>query len=269
MKFDLFISDYDGTLGNAPANDIDAETLASIKEYQKRGGKFVVCSGREYRSIKKILTAQGLDGLCVCLQGALAVDLSTDKVLYNHGLEMQYALEALRIMPKELQPMAYYKELFYVDKNQKDFSLYEFYASRVELEYGKADLEELILKKGSPNKLGWLGDPELILKMQKEMNEKFGGKHLSFNSGASMLLEAINPVFDKGNAVRFLADYLSIPMDKIIAVGDSTNDIPLVNGEWHGVAVGDGKEELKAVAKEIAPPFDQKPIKYLLEKYCI
>lgn len=269
MKFDLFISDYDGTLGNAPANDIDAQTLSAIKEYQNKGGKFVVCSGREYRSIKKILTTQGLDGLCICLQGALAVDLATEKVLYNGGLETEYALEALDLMPKELMPMAYYQDLFYVDENQKNFHVYDLYAKRVELPYGVADLKKLIVKKGAPNKLGWLGEPELIIKMQKEMNERFMGKHLSFNSGASVLLEAINPLFDKGNAVRFLSKHFSIPMERIIAVGDSTNDIPLVNGEWHGVAVGDGKNELKAVAKEIAPPFDGKPVKYLLEKYCI
>ena len=269
MKFDLFISDYDGTLGNAPANDIDPETLSAIKEYQKRGGKFVVCSGREYRSIKKILKAQGLDGICVCLQGALAVDLATENVLFNGSIDTEYALKVLDMMPKELKPMAYYKELFYVDKNQKDFTEYNFYAKRVDLEYGKEDIKELILKKGNPSKLGWLGDFDLVINMQKEMNQKFGGKNLSFNSGAPGLLEAINPTFDKGSAVGFLSQYFSVPMDRIITVGDSTNDIPLIKGEWHGVAVGDGKEELKAVAKEIAPPFDGKPVKYLLEKYCL
>ena len=93
MKFDLFISDYDGTLGNAPANDIDAETLASIKEYQKRGGKFVVCSGREYRSIKQILDNSNLKGLVVCFQGALIADLESGEVLFEGGIAEDFARE--------------------------------------------------------------------------------------------------------------------------------------------------------------------------------
>ena len=83
------------------------------------------------------------------------------------------------------------------------------------------------------------------------------------------MLEAINPECGKGQAVRFIADYYKVPLEQVIAVGDSTNDIELINGPWHGVAVGDGRDELKAVADEITLPFDQKPIKYLLEKYCL
>ena len=54
MKYKLFISDYDGTLGIAPANDIDAETLTAINKFIDKGGIFVVCSGRETASIMRI-----------------------------------------------------------------------------------------------------------------------------------------------------------------------------------------------------------------------
>ena len=33
MKYKLFISDYDGTLGVAPANTIDEETLFAINKF--------------------------------------------------------------------------------------------------------------------------------------------------------------------------------------------------------------------------------------------
>ena len=52
-------------------------------------------------------------------------------------------------------------------------------------------------------------------------------------------------------------------------MGDSTNDIPLLDGEWHGVAVGDGMKDLKDFAKEITVNFDEQPVKFLLEKYCL
>ena len=40
MKFKLFISDYDGTLGEAPKNDVDSQTLFAIDEFIKKGGSF-------------------------------------------------------------------------------------------------------------------------------------------------------------------------------------------------------------------------------------
>ena len=92
---------------------------------------------------------------------------------------------------------------------------------------------------------------------------------VKFNSGAKYLLEAINPDCGKGVAVRFIADYYGIPLEKVIAVGDSTNDVDLLVGPWYGVAVGDDRDELKAVADEVTVPFKDKPVKTLIEKYCL
>ena len=47
MKYKMIISDYDGTLGVAPNNDIDKQTLDAINKFIAKGGIFSVCSGRE------------------------------------------------------------------------------------------------------------------------------------------------------------------------------------------------------------------------------
>jgi hydroxymethylpyrimidine pyrophosphatase-like HAD family hydrolase len=101
------------------------------------------------------------------------------------------------------------------------------------------------------------------------MNEKYKGKGVKFNSGAKNLLEAINSECGKGSAVRFLSKYYNVPLDKVITVGDSTNDLEMLKGDWHGVCVGDGREELKKIAKEITVPYKDNPIKVLMEKYCL
>ena len=46
---------------------------------------------------------------------------------------------------------------------------------------------------------------------------------------------------------HILIFYYSLTPKEVMTVGDSTNDVTLVKGEWHGVAVGDGKEMLKKV----------------------
>ena len=100
------------------------------------------------------------------------------------------------------------------------------------------------------------------------LQNRYEGRAL-INNGAAILVEAVSPTCSKKVAVEFLANHYGIPLDKVIAVGDSTNDIELLNGAWHGVAVGDGREELKAVADEVTVPFESQPGKYLLEKYCL
>lgn len=268
MKYKLFISDYDGTLGKAPENDIDFETRKAISEFTRKGGIFTVCSGRETGSINKILKPQGLEGLVVSLQGAHISDIQTGQTIYYGGLDKKTATSVLdAVQDSGLVPLIYHNgDLYY----QKDTEYTDVYIKNVMIDGIVTNVREQVEKiDGIISKICWLGDDKIVNQTAEKLNAIYKGKKVKFNSGAPCLLEAINPECGKGFAVKFIADYYNIPLDQVIAVGDSTNDVELISGPWHGVAVGDGREELKAVADEITVPFDQKPVKVLLEKYCL
>ena len=269
MKYDLFISDYDGTLGKAPANNIDSETLSAINEFIKKGGVFAVCSGRETSSIMRILKENDLKGLVVSFQGARISDIESGKRLLDGGLDVEITVQLIKDLENvNLTPLVYSGESFFYREKTPYIEIYEK-AVRIQGRV-ETDMIAAVRKENlSPSKICWLGDDKIVNQMADEMNEKFANKGVKFNSGAPCLLEAIKEKYNKGAAVRYLSNYYNIPLDKVIAVGDSTNDIDLLKGEWHGVAVGDGREELKAVAKEVTVPFDEKPVKVLLEKYCL
>ena len=307
MKYRLFISDYDGTLGVAPQNDIDKETLEAINKFQDKGGIFVVCSGRETSSITRICRENGLKGIIASFQGARISDIESGEYLFDGGLDPETAVQVLTdVESSGLVPLAYTGETFFYDK----FNPYiEMYEKNIRLKGEVSKVKERIKKENlRTSKICWLGPDDVVNRLAEEMNKKHGGKDIKkeiakgnlttnklcwlgpddvvnsvadnmntkyaqskvkFNSGAKCLLEAINPNCGKGQAVKFIANYYGIPLNEVITVGDSTNDIDLVQGEWYGVAVGDGREELKAVAKEVTVPFDEKPVKTLLEKYCL
>ena len=267
MKYKLIVSDYDGTLGEAPKNDVDQQTLQAINKVIDKGGIFAVCSGRETSSITKILKNAGLKGLVASFQGARISDIESGEYIFNGGLTTEQALEVLSAVESTgLSPIGYGEnEIFYPKKD----AYIGYYEQNVGIKGRIVNMEEELKKQGSAAKICFLGDNELVNKTVAIMNEKFKDKKIKFNSGAQCLLEAINSECGKGQAVRYIANYYNIPLDQIITVGDSTNDIDLVKGPWHGVAVGDGREELKAVAKEVTVPFKDKPIKTLIEKYCL
>lgn len=268
MKYKLFISDYDGTLGIAPANTIDEETLFAINKFIEKGGIFVVCSGRETSSIGKILKKCSIKGLVASLQGAVISDIESGENIFNGGLTSQMAIEAINAVKSTgLTPLFYYKgQMFYQEYNE----YVRVYDNAVKVHGEVVDVvEKLKTIDDVVSKVCWVGDDKLVNETADKMNEIYKNNGLKFNSGATCLLEAINPECGKGQAVRFIANHFNIPLEQVIAVGDSTNDIELINGPWHGVAVGDGKDALKKVAKEITLPFEQKPVKHLLEKYCL
>jgi hydroxymethylpyrimidine pyrophosphatase-like HAD family hydrolase len=65
----------------------------------------------------------------------------------------------------------------------------------------------------------------------------------------------------KGKAVRFLAETLGIPTERVMAIGDSINDLDMLNGE-HGffpVAVANAEPEIKEAVQKAGGMVTEKP----------
>lgn len=266
MKYDLFVSDYDRTLGDKTY--VDEGTISAIKKYCDMGGKFVVCSGRVVKSITDICLSYGLNGLVVSYQGAMISDLISGKVLFDGGIDKNLAKKiANDFIEKGFDVTVDIGGKRFWEKHEGLMDVYVEHGG-TSGERVKSVIQAIDLHGGAIEKVCAMCLPEVARDCVPQFNEKYAGQ-VEFNSGSPIIIEAINPEYGKGWAIRFLSEYYKVPFEKIIAVGDSTNDISLIKGEWHGVAVGSGNEELKAVAKEITVPFDKHPVKYLLEKYCI
>ncbi len=272
MKYKLVISDYDGTLGGAPLNNIDDETLCAIKKFQEKGGKFVVCTGRMFSSVRRICKSAGLSGLCVAFQGAMIKDIESGESVLEGGLLPQVAIQVVeKFVKDDTLALAYIGEKLYYQPNEKYAEYIKIYASALKTEvYAVESLAQEILSQNKMvSKMCALCEPEKVMGLMTKYNCKYSGTDVMFNSGAKYLLECINKKYNKGQAVRFLAEHYGVSLNEVLTVGDSTNDIPLIDGEWFGVAVGDGSEQVKNVAKEITVEFKYKPVLHLLEKYCL
>ncbi len=269
MKYQMIISDYDGTLTESGKNFIDSETISAINAFTTRGGKFIICSGRPIGSTKKVMEEYGLKGVVVGLQGAVIRDTKTDTEIYAKGLEPNFAVKLLNELSAENGDLlAYVGDRLYFSKETSAIKIYQ---EMLGLKgFLVESLNDFILRTKKPvSKIGVLAGEEKVKEIVKKYNEKYNQKGATFNSGYKYMAEVVSPDYDKGKAVKFLAEYFNIPFEKIITVGDSTNDIPLLDGAWHGVCVGDGHEDLKKIAKEITVPLSESPIKTLIEKYSL
>ncbi len=266
MKYDMVITDFDGTLSSGEGK-IDAETLKSIKEYIDRGGKFVICSGRMTSSVKYVSELNGLKSVAVSNQGASIDDLETGENLFSGGIPVPLAIDiAERFLSDGMEVLAVIDEKFYYEQSTEWTLACASWVDSVGI--FTASITDTIRNIGKPVKKLCAYAPRPIIKKYTEIyNRDFSG--VTFNNGSPDIVEAIMPECSKGAAVRFLSKKFNIPFNKILTCGDSTNDIELVKGEWHGVAVGDGMEDLKRVAKEVTVPFSEHPVKVLLEKYCL
>jgi HAD superfamily hydrolase (TIGR01484 family) len=61
---------------------------------------------------------------------------------------------------------------------------------------------------------------------------------------------------DKGSGVRTAAGLLGVPLGRVAAIGDETNDLPVLELVGTAIAMGDAGEALRGRAHLIAPRFD-------------
>jgi len=72
----------------------------------------------------------------------------------------------------------------------------------------------------------------------------------------------------KGSALRKLSQLLGIPLKNIMAVGDSRNDIPLLQAAGYGVAMGTAPDALKKEADLIVPSANENGLAKVIELIC-
>ena len=267
MKFDLFVTDFDGTLGIAP-DHVESQTIEAINKFVDKGGRFAIVTGRMYSSIRAICLKYNFKGMVISYQGAMINDIESGKSVFTGGIDYKLASEiASDLITEGVQTVVDIDDkMFYNIKSEYT----DFYENAVGVKGElQPDLIKFVLEqKKVAQKVGAICSPEQSERLVKKYQKKYGDK-LIINNGSRHLVEVVSPTCSKGFAVKFLADYYNIPLDKVIAVGDSTNDLELLKGSWHGVCVGDGRDELKAIAKEITVPYEMQPVKVLLEKYCL
>ena len=265
MKYKMFVADFDGTLGKAP-NYISKNNLKAIKAYQEKGGNFVICTGRMLKSITVICKLNGLTGQVIAYQGGVIADVESGEVIFDGGLDYKMSKEIVDALSKEVETvLIYINGVLYYNKRTPYSEIYEKLCTITGRE--EPNLNGLLERYKTSTKIMELCDEENVEPISKKIQEKFGDKIL-VNSGAKCLIEVINPEHSKGKAVKRLAEHYGIKEDEIITMGDSTNDITMIE-VGYGIAVGDGNEELKKHAKEVTVEFEKDPVAEILKKYCL
>jgi Cof subfamily protein (haloacid dehalogenase superfamily) len=97
-----------------------------------------------------------------------------------------------------------------------------------------------------------MGTATEIKHLERALKERFNNEMHVYHS-KSTYLELAPKVISKASALQSLLKQLyDIDLSEVIAFGDNYNDIELIQAVGLGIAVGNARDEVKAVAKEIA-----------------
>ncbi len=251
MQYKLIISDYDGTFRHRD-NTVGERTVSAVREYVRRGGKFVICTGRMPSSIRPVLLRYVPDGLYVAYQGSIVAETGSGKILRESGFTKEQALRICAVMQDMgLRIHAYDRDDCFVNYEDRDLGLYEEVCAIRSVRV--PDIRRCIETSPRPFfKLLAMVKREERNAVRDALRERLGAEEFFISCSASTLVEVTAVGDTKGAAAQFLMSHYGVKREEVLAFGDNQNDAPLLAAAGHGVAVANADPSLKSVADEVS-----------------
>lgn len=271
MKYELIVSDFDGTLAGYD-RIVSKENAAAIAEFIDAGGIFTIGSGRSYSSLCKLLVGMGLADKkleLICLNGSVIKSYPDGKLLKNYPIDKKDLIEtALECERRGLYYHLYDSEGLYVADDSEISESYRDYTGTPFTIVGK--LSDFISQTDKKiTKLLIVTEAEKTLPLIDEFNGLFGRGDSVFFSSNPIFAEMCSRKAGKGHALEFLADYRNVDISKTVAIGDQYNDLPMIERAGLSVAVGNAVDALKAAADYVAPDCSDSAVAHVIRKFCL
>lgn len=253
MKYPLFLSDFDGTLVRSDGT-ISEGNKRAIAAYRKAGGTFAVCTGRMLTSILPRLKELGIeDGLVIAYQGATIADVATGKLVKDDGFSREDALRVVRLLEENGRHVHVYTvNDLYANRRDEALEIYEHICGVRATIVSDMSLADFVEKNNlRVVKALAMVPPEARNALMTELQDRLGEAFV-VTCSAAILVEVMPKEQTKAAAVDFLSQKYSIPAEKIAAIGDQLNDLPMILRAGGKFAVSNAAQPLKDAAQVVA-----------------
>lgn len=265
MTYNTLVLDCDGTLLNSQG-DIDPKTIDALIEFQEKGNRLILASGRPALGMEKFVKALQLDtfdSYYISFNGAEIFKAKTNEKIYEKYLERDEQRKVYDFLKsKDLIIATYHNENIIIGASGPyvhDESRMTGMSEILDPEYFNKNTHQ------HPKILG-VGEHEVIQKYQQQFLDGFSEK-TAVTTSQPNFVEFIHSSVSKGSALNFLAENFDVSLEKSIGVGDSHNDLSLLLATTTGIAVDNAIQPLKNMADDIVASNDDLGVIEVIEKY--
>ncbi len=247
MTSKILFTDLDDTLLDEN-KEICRENREKIAQMLEQGHYFVIATGRPTATGKIVVKELGLTMpgcYMAAFNGAVIYDCAAQRILAQRTIPLYVAKEILDEAHKAgIYIHSYQQDIILTQEHGAEL---EFYLNKVKMEYRLvSDIYSRLYSE--PNKLIMID-----LEGQKRLVD-FVEKHEKFRENTNLFfsrneyLEICPKNTDKGSAAAYISQFLGVPKEHVVAVGDERNDIPMIQAAHVGVAVKNGHPDIREAA---------------------
>jgi len=259
MRIDLIALDLDGTL-LTPDERISERSRSAIRQSLESGVRVVLVTGRGTDLPIKISRELDLNLPVICCHGALTKDFGANRTLVHLPVPLQYAKPMVEYAESHGLSLAIYSEEHF----------YRLEGSKLYMEdmTGPAWREAKTfadVMHEAPTFVRFLGNESV-----KAMTAEFGDWPLNFRYetwGEFNECAVLNREASKKNALARLCADFQIAPERVLAIGDSRNDVPMLRWAGVGVAMGNALAEVKESVRYVTTSNSEEGVALAIERF--
>ncbi|MDI7247634.1 MAG: Cof-type HAD-IIB family hydrolase [Bacillota bacterium] len=228
---------------------ISERTRAAIRAAAEAGCVVTLASGRMFRATAPFAEDLGIDTPLITYDGALIKTARTREVISHRPVPLEHAKDVVAYAQHEgLHLNVYMDDTLYVERHDEEALSYMAHAKVGAIAVG--DLAAFV--KRAPTKLLIItASKEDMDRRLPEFKARFGDR-LHVVRSMPRYVEFTAAEVSKGSALAILSRYLGVARSEVMALGDSENDISMLEFAGVGVAVGNAADEVKKAADYVA-----------------
>lgn len=300
-NYDLLALDLDGTLLSTHGR-IPEENIRAVAEARRAGIEVVVCTGRGWVECRHILEAIGLrpaggapelttGAYAITAGGAITSDAATGRTVHRVAMPPEDVAAVVNIMHDEAHAALILKDntaagydyliVTGPDDHPVDpVSAWWFAKLGVELRFAQHleddEHPEHTVRVGACHDLPRI-DP-VAQRVTRELGERltlhaFAGVVAPELPGDEngdpreiQLFEAFSRRANKWAAVERLAEERGVPRQRVAAIGDEINDVPMIRNAGLGIAMGNAVDAVRNVANRHTRPNTEAGVAHAIER---
>jgi len=275
-KVKLIALDMDGTLFNSQG-EISEKDKAAIQKATENGVAVAVATGRAYSELPIEQLCQIGIRYAITGNGSAVYKMPTMECVFSDCMEDELVCKILEEAGKlDIYYDVYIKGLIYrpesvthnIRKMDMPSSLHETvektrivvddlvaYIRETEGQVEKATLNFALLEDGT------------LLNRDKTAEILDRYPQIEYLSGGFHNWEFTKKGVNKGSGLKFLAERIGVAVEETMACGDSQNDYSMLKAAKVAVAMGNAKEEIKAIADFITLSNEESGVGHAIEKF--
>lgn len=249
----LLFTDLDDTLLNNQSL-VSAETKAFLDKFLEDGNRLILSSGRPLASVLEVKEQAGLSqpGIFVnSSNGTLVYDCDNRRIIKKTCLPLSY----VTYLQKQAKALSLHIHTYREEEGKSDAIItpdeneeIRYYRRRVHLPLIISENLCDPLAEGPCKLLAIsLHNPEKLESFRRNIADWAEDKIQTIYSN-KQYLELFDKSAGKGSSLRFLCDYLQVPLSDVYAAGDADNDISMLEAAGCGIAMKNASDKVKAHA---------------------